>query len=56
MPEPKPYVRLNPPASVLDPYKPVIDVFKGEKVAYFYVSHSGFPFVGGSRPRRANPL
>ena len=24
-PEPKPYLRLNPPASVLNPFKPVID-------------------------------
>lgn len=24
-PEPRPYLRLNPPASVLDPYKPIID-------------------------------
>src|SRR5262245_49467887 len=24
-PEPKPYVRLNPPASILDPYKRAID-------------------------------
>jgi transposase len=25
MPEPKPYVRLNPPPSILEPFKPVID-------------------------------
>ena len=25
MPEPKPYKRLNPPPSILDPFKPVID-------------------------------
>jgi transposase len=25
MPEPKPYVRLNPPPSMLDPFKPIID-------------------------------
>jgi transposase len=25
MPEPKPYVRLNPPPSILDPFKPCID-------------------------------
>jgi transposase len=25
MPEPKPYLRLNPPPSILDPFKPIID-------------------------------
>src|SRR5438876_7480031 len=24
-PEPKPYIRLNPPPSILDPFKPIID-------------------------------
>jgi transposase len=27
-PEPKPYVRLNPPPSILDPFKPIIDAIR----------------------------
>src|SRR5437667_8694238 len=27
-PEPKPYLRLNPPPSILDPFKPIIDAIR----------------------------
>ena len=57
-PEPKPYLRLNPPPSILDPFKPIIDgiLQSDEGVAAEAASHDEQDLAsaeGGARlPRR----